>query len=89
MSLDILKRLSGNMKFINLSGQKFGSLTVLNVYNSIYPAQFLCICECKNKVIKSNQNLKKEKDKSCCIKCGKEKRKQKLREAARTKKSKK
>lgn len=54
-------------KYIDLKGQKFGKLTVIErTYNSKHKAaQWRCKCECGNEVIVSSNNLRTGHTKSC------------------------
>lgn len=59
------------MRFVDLSGQRFGRLTVLErTENKVFKsgqvkAQFLCKCDCGTEVIVSAERLKKGETKSC------------------------
>lgn len=58
-------------KLINLIGQKFGKLTVVDrMEDYIYPSgktstRWLCECDCGNEIVVIGQNLKKGLTKSC------------------------
>lgn len=53
-------------KFIDLTGQKFGKLTVIKRSGSDnHGATWLCLCECGNSIIVSSGNLKSGNTKSC------------------------
>lgn len=60
-------------KAIDLTGQKFGKLTVLRLdhirkYNKCTKYYWLCLCECGNYCISSQNQLSRGKTKSCgCI----------------------
>ena len=53
-------------KLIDISGGKFGKLTVINFYEiKDRYAYWLCMCECGNQVITKGSNLKTGDTKSC------------------------
>lgn len=55
------------MKAIDLSGQKFGNLTVLRIANAQNKngRYYECLCDCGNRTIVLGQNLKRGITKSC------------------------
>lgn len=64
------------MKFVDLSGQKFGRLTVVKrVQNKKFQcgqvqAQYLCKCDCGNELVVVASNLKSGNTQSCgCLRC--------------------
>lgn len=54
-------------KFIDLTGQKFGRLTVLKRVNNhkYYKPHWLCKCDCKNEIIVCGNEIKRGRTKSC------------------------
>lgn len=55
-------------KKIDLTGQKFGRLTVLQEYpkrNNSGGVQWVCQCECGNQIIVNSDNLRRNHTKSC------------------------
>ena len=53
-------------KFIDLTGQKFGRLTVIKrVENKGKETCWLCKCDCGNEIIVQSNNLKSGNSKSC------------------------
>lgn len=54
-------------RFIDLTGQKFGRLTVVERHpeNKKTNAQWHCICDCGNVVIVASQHLRRGESKSC------------------------
>lgn len=52
-------------KLIDLTGQKFGRLTVIEKYGKYTPTKWLCKCECGNEYIAIGNNLKRGFTKSC------------------------
>lgn len=59
-----------NPKLINLTGQKFGKLTVIEYAgsNSSHNALWLCLCDCGNRIIANGKLLKNGNTSSCgCI----------------------
>lgn len=54
------------MKLIDLTGQKFGRLTVISrAENRGERAAWNCLCECGNKVVVRGTNLQRGTTKSC------------------------
>lgn len=56
------------MGFVDITGQKFGRLTVLSVHQSSHPGsrtKWLCQCECGNTTIVTISRLRNGKTKSC------------------------
>jgi len=54
-------------RFIDLTGQKFGRLTVLERVNNCkyYKPHWLCRCDCNNKIIACGSEIKRGNIKSC------------------------
>lgn len=52
-------------KFIDLTGQKFGKLTVIGLADSTDKKKWICQCECGNKAIIYGTNLRRGLSKSC------------------------
>lgn len=57
-------------KLIDLTGQKFGKLTVVSKAERLsHNTRWLCVCECGNSTITSSGNLKRGHTRSCgCVK---------------------
>lgn len=55
------------MSFIDLTGKKFGKLTVIKrTHNSVHnAAQWVCICDCGKTVVVNSNNLRTGHTKSC------------------------
>ena len=70
-----LKRRGDNIgRFEDLTGRKFGRLTVIKRVEDyvspkgVHKAQWLCICECDTNVVVVGDSLQNESTKSCgCI----------------------
>ncbi len=78
--IDFIKLIGEYMpKYIDISGQKFGSWTVIDRCNGYYQrkksAYFNCICDCDRNIqhIIYGQNLRKGVS-TCCMKCATSKR---------------
>ena len=53
-------------KYIDITGQKFGLLTALNVdHKTKWDEHWLCKCDCGNKVTRSKSGLRKGLSTSC------------------------
>lgn len=60
-------------KFVDLAGQKFGLLTVVERVDSTKSGgtKWLCVCDCGKKIVAATGNLKRGHTKSCgCIRKG-------------------
>lgn len=64
-----IKNLSG--RIINLTGKKFGSITVVSFaeLGKFKNARWNCVCDCGNKLILDAHSIDKKKDNDRCHKC--------------------
>lgn len=61
------KKTCGNHRFDDLTGKKFGELTVINYAGNL---RWNCLCSCGNRVSILAQNLKNGRSRSCGCKAG-------------------
>lgn len=52
-------------KITDLTGQKFGTLTVLSLVENTHPPKWHCICECGNEIDVTKSNLERQKSCGC------------------------
>lgn len=78
------------MNRLDLKGQRFGKLLVIDIadkkyWNNKNKTHWLCLCDCGNTTIKISSNLKNSKNQSC-QKCTKKKRAERILNIAKSRK---